>query len=145
MLCLPRQALGFCATFAMQYYYYCYYCQAMGTAPAGSKLDVQAAFDTLSHEAVARFLASLGAHQESKLLLDIIIRSKVTLTFANMTWEQGLKRGVLQGSAFSAELFARTLDFYVAPKPMRMASCCWPRAQASSSACSMVYRTHLKQ
>ena len=26
MLCLPRQALGFCATFAMQYYYYYYYC-----------------------------------------------------------------------------------------------------------------------
>ena len=79
------------------------------------KLDVQAAFDTLNHEAVARFLASLGSHQESKLLLDVITRSRVTLSFANVTWEQGLKRGVLQGSAFSAELFARTLDFFVAP------------------------------
>ena len=43
------------------------------------KLDVQAAFDTLSHDAVARFLASLGAHQESKLLLDLMTRSAVNI------------------------------------------------------------------
>ena len=39
----------------------------------------------------------------------------MTLNFANASWEQGLERGVLQGSAFSAELFARTLDFYAVP------------------------------
>lgn len=79
------------------------------------KLDVQAAFDTLRHDAVARFLASLGPAEESKLLLDLVLRSEVTLSFANATWKQKLRRGVLQGSAVSAELFARTLDFFIAP------------------------------
>ena len=79
------------------------------------KLDVQAAFDTLSHDAVARFFSSMGARQESKLLLELITRSEVSLSFANLNWTQQLKRGVLQGSAFSAKVFARTLDFYVAP------------------------------
>ena len=86
------------------------------------KLDVQAAFDTLSHDAVARFLSSLGPHQESKLLLDMITRSEVSLNFANHSWTQQLRRGVLQGSAFSAEIFARTLDFYVAPLLLLWAS-----------------------
>ncbi|CAE7493906.1 unnamed protein product [Symbiodinium sp. CCMP2592] len=79
------------------------------------KLDIQAAFDTLSHESVARFLSSLGAHQEARLLLRLITQAEVSLSFANVTWRQRLKRGVLQGSAYSAELFARTLDYYLTP------------------------------
>ena len=51
----------------------------------------------------------------AKLLLDLITRSEVCLSFANHSWKQKLKRGVLQGSAFSAELFARTLDFFISP------------------------------
>ena len=79
------------------------------------KLDIQAAFDSLSHAALAKFLASLGPLQESKLLLDMVTRSQVCLSFAGQTWRQRLRRGILQGSSFSAELFARALDHYLSP------------------------------
>ena len=52
----------------------------------------------------------------------MIMRSEVSLNFANHSWTQQLRRGVLQGSAFSAEIFARTLDFYVAPLLLLWAS-----------------------
>ena len=79
------------------------------------KLDIQAAFDSLSHTAVARFLSSLGPLQESKLLLRLITQSEVQLSFGNQTWTQKLRRGILQGSAFSAEIFSRCLDHYLTP------------------------------
>ncbi|CAE7836810.1 nmt [Symbiodinium sp. CCMP2592] len=79
------------------------------------KLDVQAAFDTLDHCALAKFLGSLGPHQESRLLLSLIVQTSVKLSFCNQSWVQKLRRGILQGSAFSAELFARCLDHFLGP------------------------------
>ena len=75
-----------------------------------SKLDVSSAFDHLSHDAVASFLALSGTHLESLILLKIIVLSRVVLGFSGHTWQQKLFRGLLQGSSYSAEIFGRTLD-----------------------------------
>ena len=37
----------------------------------------------------------------------------VTVSIAESSWTQTLQRGILQGSPYSAELFARTIDYYL--------------------------------
>ena len=61
------------------------------------KLDISAAFDSLSHEALAAFLSQLTGCREAEVLL-----------------QQELTQGILQGSSYSAELFARCVDHYLA-------------------------------
>ena len=78
------------------------------------KLDITAAFDSLSHEALAAFLAEASGCREAELLLEIITQTRVTLSMQGTQWEQALSQGVLQGSSYSAELFARCVDFYLA-------------------------------
>ena len=77
------------------------------------KLDVSSAFDHLSHDAVASFLALSGARLEALTLLKIIVLSKVALGIAGVSWQQKLFRGLLQGSSYSAEIFGRTLDYFL--------------------------------
>ena len=78
------------------------------------KLDITAAFDSLAHEALAAFLAEASGCREAELLLEIITNTRVTLSMQGTTWEQALSQGVLQGSSYSAELFARCVDYYLA-------------------------------
>ena len=77
------------------------------------KLDVASAFDHLSHTAIATFLSQRGPHIESRVLLKIIVLSRVLVSISDVSWEQNLLRGVVQGSSYSAEVFARTLDFFL--------------------------------
>ena len=80
-----------------------------------TKLDISQAFDTLSHAATARFLASLGPSQEAYILLLIICNSIACMSLGSESWEQPLGCGLKQGSSYSAELFARVLDHFVSP------------------------------
>ena len=77
------------------------------------KLDVSSAFDHLSHEAVASYLALAGGRLESLILLKIIVLSRVVIGISGHGWQQKLFRGLLQGSSYSAEIFGRTLDYYL--------------------------------
>ena len=77
------------------------------------KLDVAAAFDSLSHEALASYLAKAQGSREAEVLLDVICNSQVGLGLQGTSWDQPLRQGVLQGSSYSAELFARCVDFYM--------------------------------
>ncbi|OLP76043.1 Retrovirus-related Pol polyprotein from type-2 retrotransposable element R2DM, partial [Symbiodinium microadriaticum] len=77
------------------------------------KLDVAAAFDSLSHEALASYLAKAQGSREAEALLDVICNSQVGLGLQGTSWDQPLRQGVLQGSSYSAELFARCVDFYM--------------------------------
>ena len=79
------------------------------------KLDVAAAFDSLSHSALAAFLATITGSREAELLLDIIVNSRVELSLQGTSWTQMLRQGILQGSSYSAELFARCIDHYLSP------------------------------
>ena len=87
------------------------------------KLDVASAFDHLSHEAIARFLARCGPHLESHVLLKIITSSKVRISLSDVSWDQSLSRGVVQGSSYSAELFARTIDHFLGPLVEKWSQC----------------------
>ena len=77
------------------------------------KLDVSSAFDHLSHEAVASYLSLCGARIEAFLLLKIITLSRVAINISGAAWQQKLFRGLLQGSSYSAEIFGRTLDYFL--------------------------------
>ena len=77
------------------------------------KLDIASAFDHLSHSAVASFLSQCGPHLESLILLKIIVLSRVVVGIADSSWQQKLFRGLLQGSSYSAEVFGRTLDYFL--------------------------------
>ena len=77
------------------------------------KLDVSSAFDHLSHDAVASFLALCGGRLEALMLLRIITLSRVSLNMSGVSWQQKLFRGLLQGSSYSAEIFGRTLDHFL--------------------------------
>ena len=78
------------------------------------KLDISAAFDSLSHEALAAFLSQLTGCREAEVLLQIITSTTVTLGLQGTSWQQELTQGILQGSSYSAELFARCIDHYLA-------------------------------
>ena len=79
------------------------------------KLDIKAAFDCLLHTAVARFLICIEACREAELPLEIITNSKVESSMGPATWKQGLHKGLVQSSAYSAQIFARVLDHFLGP------------------------------
>ena len=78
-----------------------------------AKLDIASAFDTLDHLAISKFFRLLGPHREAELLLLIMSYSTVLLSMADSTWSQDIDRGILQGSSYSAEILARTVDHYL--------------------------------
>ena len=78
------------------------------------KLDIQSAFDTLDHQAVAVFLCSLPPCRETEMLMFLIVHAKVLLGICGQEWSQQLERGILQGSSYSAEIFAKVLDWWLA-------------------------------
>ena len=77
------------------------------------KLDLAQAFDTLSHQAVWRFLLQTRASREALLLWELTQQTKVSLQLGADHWGQDLQRGLLQGTAFSADLFARVIDHFL--------------------------------
>ena len=76
------------------------------------QLDIAEAFDTVAHEAVAGYLAAAGPAREGHLLLRLVTEASVTLQLAGVSWVQPLRRGIVQGAPYSAELFARILDYH---------------------------------
>ena len=87
--------------------------QEYGLPLIAIKLDVASAFDHLSHSSIATFLSQRGPHLESHVLLKIIVLSRVLVSISDVSWEQRLLRGVVQGSSYSAEIFARTVDYFL--------------------------------
>ena len=77
------------------------------------KLDISSAFDHISHSAVASYLSQCGPQVESLILLKIIVLSRVVVGIADSSWQQKLYRGLLQGTSYSAEIFGRTLDYFL--------------------------------
>ena len=87
--------------------------QEFGLPLIAVKSDISSAFDNISHQAFARYFSRCGARLESYMLLSMIVASSVNVSIADASWTQALERGILQGSPYSAEIFARTLDFYL--------------------------------
>ena len=77
------------------------------------KLDIHAAFDSLQHHAIAKYLCECNPCRESEMLMYLIVHAQVLLGICGREWLQKLQRGILQGSAYSAELFAKILDWWL--------------------------------
>ena len=77
------------------------------------KLDITAAFDTLDHSAIGRFFTACRPSAEALFLQDLISNSSVRIGMLSTSWPQMLNRGIMQGSSYSAELFARVLDWHL--------------------------------
>ena len=77
------------------------------------KLDISAAFDSLHHTGIARFFTACRPMREEWLLQYIICHGAVHLSLGSHKWTQPLLKGIMQGSAYSADLFARVLDAHL--------------------------------
>ena len=88
------------------------YKQHTGTQLLVCKLDISQAFDTLSHQAIWRYLSDTEASAEAFALWTMCQNTKVRLQIGSHMWTQDLQRGVLQGTSFSADLFSRVLDYF---------------------------------
>ena len=77
------------------------------------KLDISAAFDSLHHTGIARFFTACRPVRELWLLQYIICHGAVHLSLGSHKWTQPLMKGIMQGSAYSADLCARVLDAHL--------------------------------
>ena len=73
------------------------------------RLDIKAAFDSLHHTAIARFVPRQLAGSRT------VAACHYKLQVLGNSWVQPLKQGLVQGSAYSAEIFARVLDWFLGP------------------------------
>ena len=56
---------------------------------------------------------STSSSTESWFLWNMCRDNSVGLQLGSQAWNQKLERGVLQGTSFSADLFSRTLDYFL--------------------------------
>ena len=77
------------------------------------KLDISAASDSLHHTAIAKLPCNCKPCNEATLLQTIISGSHVVLGMCGTPWKQKLHKGIQPGSSYSAEMFARVLDWHL--------------------------------
>ena len=80
-----------------------------------AKLDIRAAFDSLSHRAIIQYLKQGVPNLESLALWDLLHKNEVLLEVGGHSWKQLLTQGILQGTSYSAELFSRVIAWSLAP------------------------------
>ena len=80
-----------------------------------AKLDIKAAFDSLSHRAITQYLKQGAPNLESLALWDLLHQNEVLLEVGGHSWRQLLTQGILQGTSYSAELFSRVIAWSLAP------------------------------
>ncbi|CAE7233959.1 pol [Symbiodinium sp. CCMP2592] len=83
--------------------------------PVIAKLDVKAAFDSLSFDAILEFLRHTQPSREAWLLWDLCSSCSVNMRLGSRAWSVPLKQGLPQGTAYSAVLFGRVLDWFLGP------------------------------
>ena len=78
-----------------------------------AKLDIRAAFDSLSHAAIVDYLAHCDPCPEAALLWRLCSQNRLLLGLGTDTWHTKVEQGIMQGSSYSADLFARIIDFHL--------------------------------
>ena len=96
-----------------------------GQRPCVSKLDIKAAFDSLSLDAVLEYMRHIEPSQETWRLWELISDSEVRMRLGTSSWSVPLRQGLLQGTAYSAILFGRVVDFFLGPL-LRTWEARWP-------------------
>ena len=83
-------------------------------APAKvAKLDLRAAFDSLSHHAVYRWLMACQPCWEAERLMHLCFGTQVQVGLAGDSRVMEMQQGIMQGSAFSADVFSRVVDWFL--------------------------------
>ena len=86
-----------------------------GTAAKVAKLDIKAAFDSVSHAAAFQWLMACEPCAEAVGLMNLCFGTSVQLGFGGVEKTLPMSKGIMQGSAYSADLFSRIMDWYLAP------------------------------
>ncbi|CAE7276591.1 pol [Symbiodinium sp. CCMP2456] len=80
-----------------------------------AKIDIRAAFDSLSQAAVFRWLMDCSPGIECERLFQLLQGTSVELALGGETHRVSLDRGLMQGTAYSADVFSRVMDYFLAP------------------------------
>ena len=78
-----------------------------------AKLDIKAAFDSISHHAVYRWLMACKPGWEAERIMHLCFGTRVVVSIGGESKELPMQRGIMQGSAFSADIFSRVVDWYL--------------------------------
>ena len=80
-----------------------------------AKLDIRAAFDSVSHQAVFQWIMACSPSLEALSIMKLCFGTSVRVGLGGMDKTLEMHRGIMQGSAFSADVFSRLMDWYLAP------------------------------
>ena len=80
-----------------------------------AKLDIKAAFDSIDILAVHRWLLQAAPAKECEVLFHLLTNTQVELSLGGRMHSVGLGRGLMQGTSYSADVFSRVVDFFLAP------------------------------
>ena len=102
-----------------------------------AKLDIRAAFDSLSHAAIVSYLMHCDPCPEAALLWRLCSQNRLLPGLGTDTWHTKVEQGIMQGSSYSADLFARIIDFHLRGLQDRWSGQ-FPRWRDSSKAPSLL-------
>ncbi|CAE7938823.1 pol, partial [Symbiodinium necroappetens] len=79
------------------------------------KIDIKAAFDSISQLAVFRWLMTCRPAKECELLFQLLHGTSVELGLGGHRHVVPMHRGLMQGTAYSADVFSRVIDYFLGP------------------------------
>ena len=88
--------------------------QVTGRAYA-AKIDIKAAFDSISQLAVFRWLMTCRPAKECEVLFQLLHGTSVELGLGGDRHVVPMHRGLMQGTAYSADVFSRVIDHFLGP------------------------------
>ncbi|CAE7912395.1 unnamed protein product, partial [Symbiodinium sp. KB8] len=80
-----------------------------------AKIDIKAAFDSLSRTSVLKWLSDCSPSAECLALYRLLDHTRVQLSMAGESRTIQLQRGLMQGTSYSADVFSRVMDYFLAP------------------------------
>ena len=80
-----------------------------------AKIDIKAAFDSLARTAVLKWLHDCSPAAECLALYRLLDDTCVELSMAGESRTISLQRGIMQGTSYSADVFSRVMDYFLAP------------------------------
>ena len=78
-----------------------------------NRLDIRAAFDSLSHASIVHYLLHCKPCREAVLLWRMCSGNKLKMSLGTEAWGVEVQQGIMQGSSYSADLFSRVIDFHL--------------------------------
>ena len=84
-----------------------------GVEAHAAKLDIRAAFDSLSHSALVQYIMACKPCPEACHLWDLCSANTLHMSLGAASWEVNVHQGILQGSSYSADVFARVIDYHL--------------------------------